>query len=137
MDWSSILPSIIGEAEGEKFSVEVILGKASSFLSYNPLLRKFISIPKPKGPVKEGNYSVKIELTNKGGATSRVELMISYVCPQPEVVIEPLNSYQPRYDLNAPLPYIYSISQYGEVKIKFNTTMDPKASLNETEIYSP
>ena len=53
------------------------------------------------------------------------------------MLARPLNSYEFRYDENPPLPYIYKISPYGEVTIKFNTTMEPKASLNATEMYSP
>ena len=39
--------------------------------------------------------------------------------------------------MNAPVPYIHSINPYGEVKIRFNATMFPEASLNATEIYTP
>ena len=53
------------------------------------------------------------------------------------MVIEPLNSYALRYDMNAPVPYIHSIDPYGEVKIRFNSTMAPEAALNKTEIYTP
>ena len=35
------------------------------------------------------------------------------------------------------MPYIYKINRYGEVKIRFSAEMEPKASLKETEIYSP
>jgi len=48
----------------------------------------------------------------------------------------PLNSYKYRYDENPPVPYIYKISRYGEVIIRFNATMEPKASLKESEINS-
>lgn len=34
------------------------------------------------------------------------------------------------------MPYIYKISPYGEVSIKFSTKMEPNASLTATEIYS-
>ena len=50
---------------------------------------------------------------------------------------EPPDSFTYRYDKNPPVPNIYKISHNGEVKIRFNTTMDPKASLNATEMYSP
>ena len=54
------------------------------------------------------------------------------------MAVEPLNSYALRYDMNAPMPYIYSIDPFGEVKIRFNATMVPEAALNKTEkIYTP
>ena len=58
------------------------------------------------------------------------------MCPQ-NANSKPLNTYQYRYDENPPVPYILKISPYGEVKIRFNTTMEPIASLNATEIYNP
>ena len=79
---------------------------------------------------KERDYSVIIELTNKNGAVSRIELRINYICPQLKMVMEPLNSYALRYDINAPLPHIHSIDPFGEVKIRFNATMVPEAALN-------
>ena len=77
-----------------------------------------------------------VELTNNNGVISRVELMINYICPQQKTVMQELNSYALRYDMNAPVPYIHSIDPYGEVKIRFNATMVPEAALNRTEIYN-
>ena len=100
-------------------------------------MRKFETTPKSTHKAKERYYSVTIELTNKNGAVSRIELGINYICRQKKIDVEPLNSYTLRYDVNAPMPYIYSIDPYGEVKIRFNATMVPEAALNKTEIYTP
>ena len=85
--------------------------------------------------LNEGAYTVKIKIANKQSLTSLFDLRIIYICQQYEQAVEPLNSYVYRYDENPPVPYIYKISPFGEVKIRFSTPMEPKASLNETEAY--
>ena len=82
---------------------------------------------------KDGTFTVKIEIADINGITSRFELRIYYNCPVVKPVVNKLNSYELRYAKNAPVPYIYKISQTGEVKIRFNATMFPEASLNQTE----
>jgi len=64
-------------------------------------------------------------------------LRVFYSCPLQEKVVKASNSYKYRYDKNPPVPYIFKISRYGEVKIRFTAEMEPKALLKETEIYSP
>ena len=80
-EWYSILPAIIGEDEGKKFTIIVNLGDSSSFLTFDYVLRKFELIPKSTHKAKEKDYSVIIELKNKNGAVSRIELRIYYICP--------------------------------------------------------
>ena len=60
-------------------------------------------------------------------------MSIDYLCSEQEKEAVQNNTFVYRYDENPPTPYIYKISPYGEVKIRFNTTMEPKDSLNATE----
>ena len=90
-------------------------------------------IPKPANAGKKGAFTVKIEIADIKGSTSRFELRMNYICPLINPVVDLLNSYQIRYDKNPPVPYIYKISSTGEIRIKFNSTMLPEASLNKTE----
>ena len=76
---------------------------------------------------------MQIEIVSQNGLSSLYDLEINYLCPQN--VKSTLNTYQYRYDENPPVPYIYKISPFGEVKIRFNTAMEPKASLAATEKY--
>ena len=104
LEWSSILPKIVGELEGKKFTLVVDLGGASSFLRFDNSLRKFLHTPSEG---KEGTFSVAIEITDTNGLTSRFDLRINYICPLINSVVKPLNSYKLRYDKNPPVPYIY------------------------------
>lgn len=42
--------------------------------------------------------------------------------------------FEYRYDENPPTPYIHSVDSFGEVRIRFNQTMAPRASLLKTEV---
>ena len=53
--------------------------------------------------------------------------------PEPDLA----NSFVKRFDERPPTPKIYSISHFGEVRIRFNETMQLQAALNETELYKP
>ena len=88
-------------------------------------------VPKPDNAAKEGTFTVKIEISDIKGSTSRFELRINYICPVVKPVVNLLNSYEVRYDKNPPVPYIYKINSTGEIKIRFNSTMLPEASLTK------
>ena len=81
LEWSSILPQIVGEREGKKFTLGVNLGGASSFLRFENILRKFVHTPETANAGKEGTYSVAIKITDTDGITSHFDLRINYICP--------------------------------------------------------
>ena len=77
-----------------------------------------------------------IELSNSIGLSTRYDLNITYKCDDEIVPDEiPLNSYELRYDIDAPVPYIHSVGFDGIVKIRFSEIMQPQASLLESETY--
>lgn len=57
-------------------------------------------------------------------------------CPAATGELATASSYKFIRSLNPPIPYIASIDQYGEVRVRFNETMQPSAALNETELYT-
>ena len=136
LEWMSALPPIIGEDQGKKFSVDVNIGSASTFLTFDQVQRTF-QHNSGSNMLDEGVYTVKIEIFNQKGSSSLYDMKVNYLCPPQEKVAVPPDSFVYRYDKNPPMPYIYNISPSGEVKIRFISPMEPKASLNETEIYSP
>ena len=138
LEWASALPAIIGEdKERKRFTVDVNLGGTSQFLSFNKMQRTFKHVPW-QSKLERETYILQIEIVNLKGLSSIYELTINYLCPQQEKIekAKPLNSYKYSYDENPPVPFIYKITPYGEVKIRFSTRMEPKSSLNVKEMYS-
>lgn len=44
-----------------------------------------------------------------------------------------MSDFEFRYDMSPPTPYVYSVDSYGEVRVRFNQTMDPDAQFELTE----
>ena len=75
--------------------------------------------------------TIKIDLTDSKGQNSTYELLISY---RPCDSVEDSSEYVLRYDKNPPMPFIKSISEYGEVKVAFNETMQASLALADSDI---
>ena len=130
------MPDIEGENEETKFDVSVDLDQASNFLTYSPSRREFGFEP-TKGATSKQFYTVTVSISDSNGITSQYSLRVSYQCGEGEEKSES-EAWQEtgfvfRYDENPPTPYIYNVDSYGEVKIRFNQTMDPGAALIESE----
>ena len=63
LEWDSALPAIIGEDEVKKFTVDVNLGDASKFLSYNKFTRNFEKVPW-QNILETEVFIIKIEIVN-------------------------------------------------------------------------
>ena len=75
--------------------------------------------------------TIKINLTDSKGQSSSYELLFSY---RPCDSAEDSSDYVLRYDQNPPMPFIRSISQYGEVKVAFNETMQASLALADSDL---
>jgi len=78
--WSKILPPIIGEAEGKKFSVLVDLGDASKFLNYDPYARMF-NVTCSSKKIVPGDFGVQLTISDRSGLISVYVLPITITCP--------------------------------------------------------
>ena len=61
LEWTSSLPAVIEEDKGKEFTVNVKLGSASQFLSYNQIQRTFEQIPW-LSKLEEEVFAVQIEI---------------------------------------------------------------------------
>lgn len=79
-----------------------------------------------------------IEIVDKAQQIRRYELKVVYTCPEPEKeepVLDTVKEF--RYDKDAPVPVIDSISTHGEVTVLFSKPMQTRAVLTQDEIYAP
>ena len=111
------------------------LDRANKFFRYSAYDKEF-ALKKSRAASKKEFYTVKINIKGKNGKTAQYSLKVSYQCSPKVKETEEFDQdgvYKPRYDPNPPTPYIHSISSSGEVRIRFNETMQPDASLIDSE----
>ena len=132
-DWSVVLPSIIGEDHGEKFTIEVTFGNVDKFVHFDHIKRTLTPKPYIKS-IKSGVYFIEIRLINSQGASSLYGIAFDLTCDETEEDSTIDDSYTRQFSENPPTLYIDSVDQYGLVTIKSNTTMDPTAAFNTTEL---
>ena len=124
MEWSKVLPNIVGESDENKFDVSVTLDQASKFLTYSPGAREF----KMEVPTDEKHpqqfYSVTVNIGDKSGYFAQYSLKVGFRCgfdnKTEEDDFKGVFDFEYRYDENPPTPFIHSINSFGEVRIRFN-----------------
>ena len=83
-DWFLVLPHIIGEENGEQFTIKAELGKASTVISFNPLKKKF-TLTNSSETKLDGFYYIVLTLSNKYSQSSRYGMTIHINCPDVEI----------------------------------------------------
>lgn len=83
---------------------------------------------------KEGEFLIKIKLSDESNLTTDYVLTIKIIC-SPEFDSESQNDER-YFDKDAPIAYIDHIDMIGKVYIKFNSTMIPNLAMTEQDLES-
>ena len=82
---------------------------------------------------KEGEFKVKIKLSDESNLTTDYVFIIKLICSQKS----DLKSFDDDqyFDNDGPIAYIDHIDVIGKVHIKFNSTMVPKYAISKDDLY--